>query len=291
MPYKTDIQGSIMDTLPLRTNLHRPAGEDVPCDVYTVGTEHQAPITRLKGFSANQLFLTFSGTGVFRPIGQEKWDTIPPHTLLYIPSGFPHEYVPHGREPWSVGYVTYVERLPGALTSWGFGDVPFTRTLRRTDRLYELLERIWSCSGPNFDRWNCIEHFFAFCLELKKQTAPDGVPEASAPARSFRYRDTVVDSAIRFLHDHLQRDLTMTELASYVGYSPKQLNRLFRQAVGTTPLQYLQRIRMHTAALLLHEHPHMTVRETAAHIGMEPVYFTRLFRRAYGVTPSAYKTR
>ncbi|TMV46985.1 helix-turn-helix domain-containing protein [Paenibacillus mesophilus] len=279
-----------MNLLALRTNLHHPAGEDVPFSVYTVGTERQSAITRMKGFSANQLFLTFSGSGIFRPLGQDKWDTIEPNTMLYIPAGLPHEYVPQSSEPWLVGYVTFLEKRGGMLDGWGFGSVPYKLRLGDMNRLMELLEGIWSNSGPHFDTWRSTEQLFSFCAELKKQATACEPHHVDGPAKGARYRDSV-DSAVRFLHDHLHRDLSMAELASHVGYSPKHLNRLFRRDIGMTPMTYLQRVRLKTAALLLAENPGMTVRQAAAHIGMEPVYFTRLFRRAYGTTPSDFKQK
>lgn len=275
-----------MKLLQLRTNLFPPIGENVPFIVYTVGTEEQHPITRLTGFSAKQLFLTFSGTGSFRLLGQDKWDIIHPNTLLYIPSGLPHEYLPQSQEPWCVGYVTFVEKQEAILESWEFGDMPTQLVLQKMDRLHVLIEQIWLCSGPQFDVWQSTESFFAFCLELKKQTSSVSIQHLMVTEKALRYRDSVVDSAIRFLHDHLQRNLTMAELSSHVGYSSKQLNRLFQKSFGTTPLQYLQVYRLQTASMLLKEQPTMTIRQIAAHIGMEPIYFTRLFKRKYGVVPS-----
>ncbi|GAA3407662.1 AraC family transcriptional regulator [Paenibacillus hodogayensis] len=277
--------------LPLRTNLHRPAESDIPFGVYTVGTERQTAITRMKGFSADQLHVTFSGTGIFRPLGQDNWDMIEPNTLLYIPAGFPHEYVPQSAEPWHVGYVTFIQEHVGALAGWGFGKTPYRHRLGDTDRLLALTERIWSHSGPDYDAWHSAELLFAFCLECKKQTAAAPPEAADGFVKPPRYRDSVADSAVRFLHDHLHRELTLPELAAHVGYSPKHLNRLFRQELGVTPMQYLQRIRLKTAALLLEEQPGLNVRQIAAHIGMEPDYLTRLFRRFYGLTPSEARAR
>ncbi|MEF3306116.1 AraC family transcriptional regulator [Paenibacillus sp. GYB003] len=276
-----------MPLLALRSNLQTPPEQDVPIRVYTVGTEKQSAITRMKGFSANQLFLTFAGSGLFRPLGQDNWDIVETDTLLYIPAGLPHEYVPQGPDPWYVGYVTFVEMREGLLEGWGFGKQPYRQKLASARALLAPLAAVWSCSGPEFDAWRSAERLFAFCLELKKQAAgAAGAETADSVVKTPRYRDSAAGSAVRFLHDHLNRELTMSELASYVGYSAKQLSRLFRKELGTTPMQYLQRVRLKTGALLLAEQPHMTVRQIAAHIGMEPEYFTRLYRRAYGTTPS-----
>lgn len=279
-----------MELLGLRSNGVHDLEEGLPFAVYTVGTEMQQPITRVEGFSAGQLFLTFSGVGRFRLIGQNKPDILEPGSLLYIPAGVPNEYMPVGDEPWFVGYVTFVEREPGLLAAWGFGRDPFIRRIGNPDLLYARIETIWSLSGPQHEPWKATEALFAFCLELKKQLHehPPGLakPTVTVSANSSVIPHPAVESAVRFLHDHLERSLTVRELADYAGYSQKQLTRLFRRHLGQTPLQYLLQLRLRTAALLLHEHPGLTIRQAAAYVGMEPVYFTRLFRRAYGITPS-----
>ncbi|MBO9607075.1 MAG: helix-turn-helix transcriptional regulator [Paenibacillaceae bacterium] len=277
-----------MKLLRLRTNLHPQTKDDVPLIVYTVGTEEQRAMSRLKGFSANQLFVTFAGSGSFRPLGEKKWDIVEPGSLLFIPADLPHEYVPQGDEPWQVGYVTYFERTPGVLREWGFGETPLQRKLGDTSRLFALLETMWRMLGDEYDCWQAAETLFAFLLALKKEASAEAPPFRAATPDPAQLRRSVVDNAVRFLHDHLQREVTMTELSARIGYSQKQLVRLFRARLGVTPMQYLLRIRLQTARTLLREHPHMTVRQTAAFIGMEPVYLTRLFRREFGVTPSSY---
>lgn len=280
----------MLELLSLRSNSLHPIEEGLPVAVYTAGTELQSPITRLDGFSANQLFLTFSGTGRFRRLGQDKWDILHPRSLLYIPARMPHEYMPAGDEPWFVGYVTYVEKEEGMLSGWGFGREMFYCPLNDLDRPYELLKKIWSQSGPQNDAWATAELLFAFFLELKKQLhslPQDSRPDGSKQAAGVQH--PAVDSAVRFLHDHLERNITIRELAAHVGYSQKQLTRLFRQSLHMTPLQYLQQLRLRTAALLLAEQPDLSIRQAASYVGMEPVYFTRLFRRTYGITPSQLK--
>ncbi|GGG61189.1 AraC family transcriptional regulator [Paenibacillus radicis (ex Gao et al. 2016)] len=288
-----------MNILQLRSNLSSiPMDPGIPFVVYTVGTENQPLMTRLEGYSAHQFFFTFSGTGHFRLLNSDsdsgsnsdQWSLVPPGTLLYIPEGLPHEYGPIGEEPWMIGYVTFVEQSYGLLEQYGFGAAFLRSELQETGRLYELLHQIWQYSGPDYDPWRAAELLFAFCLEIKRQTVPKEGSAGKLPetSKASRYPHSVVSQATRFLQDHLQRPITVTELSAHVGYSPKQLTRLFRESLDTTPLQYLQRIRLHTAIQLLERHPEMTIRQAAAHVGMEPVYFTRLFRRTFGATPSAF---
>lgn len=276
-----------MELLSLRSNnlLGNEAG--LPFAVYTAGTEMQQPITRLEGFSANQLFLTFSGVGTYRPLGQDKWDILHPGTLLYIPARLPHEYMPAGDGQWHVGYVTFVENEAGLLSEWGFGEEAFQYRVVETDQLHRHLTNIWEAAGPQHDAWKGAEALFAFCLALKRLFHSDVQPASQAASEPTAVaRHPVVDMAVRFLHDHLERNITMRKLAAHVGYSQKQLTRLFKQRLDLTPLQYLRQLRLKTAHLLLMDHPEMTIRQAASYVGMETEYFSRLFRRAYGMTPS-----
>lgn len=277
-----------MRILPLRTNLAPPAGDGLPFAVYTVGTECQQPITRVNGFSAKQLFLAFSGSGLFRMLDRMEWEELPAGSAIYIPDGLPHEYKPRGKEPWFVGYATFVEREPAALRPFGFGDEAVRFELEELDRLYGLLERMWDVTGAAFEAWSSAELFLAFVVELKKQIRSARRP----PARpSDSYKTGVVALAEQFMRDHLQRQFTVAELAGHLGYSTKHLIRLFRQVLGTTPLQYLLALRMQTARELLRRNPAVTVRQVAAYVGLKPDYFARLFHRAYGVNPSELKGR
>lgn len=275
--------------LPLKTNLLPDTEADMPFTVYTVGVEHQGAMTRVQGFSAKQLLVCFSGRGAFRLLTQHQWTDIEPLTLLYIPAEVPHEYVPQGDEPWIVGFISLLENKSRGLESWGYADYPRFMPLSDTDVLYDILERIWTSSGAQFDVWQAMQEGLNFLLACKKQTSLlQAKVVASLKPDQFRiYRESAVHRATRFLHDYTERPLTLTELAAHVGYSPKHLNRLFRQALGMTTMQYMQHIRLQTAALLLKEQPDMTIRQVAAHVGMQPAYLSRMFKRKFGIRPKA----
>ncbi|GJM75303.1 hypothetical protein HMSSN036_75190 [Paenibacillus macerans] len=243
-----------MELLPLRSNLTHSLREVLPLSVYTTGTEIQPPITRMKGFSAHQLFLTLSGSGRFRrlQVNKDKWDILGPGQLLYIPAGCAHEYMPYGEQPWFVGYVTMVENFGDLLSRWGFHHAPRKLQLSDVSLFTGPLREIWERSGADNDPWQTTELLLSLLLAIVKDTAagrpatPDSEPPLHTPPPAS-YRVTVVDVAVRFLHDHMNRPITIARLAEHVGYSQKQLTRLFRRSIGLTPLQYLQQIRLRTA--------------------------------------------
>ncbi len=274
-----------MQCLPLRSNVSLSLAGGLPIRVYTVGMDRQISITRLEGFSAPQVLITFSGTGKFRQLGQ-SWKILEPGSLLFIPANLPNEYMPIGEENWHVGYATYLENEGGVLSSWGFKEQPFVGKLNDLTPFYSLIDRIWRHSGPAYDPWAAIEGLISLCIEILKQMHSNNPNPLPVPISSGTLQDNIVDNALRFIHDHLNRNISVTELASRAGYSPKQLTRLFKQQTGQTPLQYLQALRLQTAHLMLIDNPGMTVRHAAAAAGMECVYFNRLYRRTFGCTPT-----
>jgi AraC-like DNA-binding protein len=89
-----------------------------------------------------------------------------------------------------------------------------------------------------------------------------------------------------YLETHLERDLSIEELAAVAGYSAGHFHREFRRATGETPVQYLTRRRLETARLYLRQSG-LPIREIAAAVGFsDPLYFSRVFRRHFGCSPS-----
>ena len=79
------------------------------------------------------------------------------------------------------------------------------------------------------------------------------------------------------------------DLAEKVGLSVSQLNRTFRRQIGTSPHQYLVKIRLESASRALAE-TNRTISSIAQEFGFhDHAHFTRTFHKHYGVTPTAYR--
>ena len=71
--------------------------------------------------------------------------------------------------------------------------------------------------------------------------------------------------------------------------SIRTLNRRFKNALGQTPLEYLQEIRINIAKDLL-KTSNLSISEIADKIGYEDTgYFTRLFKKHLAITPNGYR--
>lgn len=85
------------------------------------------------------------------------------------------------------------------------------------------------------------------------------------------------------------RLLSLESLAAHCGISPSYLNRLFRQELACTPMNYVENARMTQVKQRLREtdDPIKVIVEQVGYIDQSN--FIRKFRRAEGMTPTAYR--
>lgn len=88
---------------------------------------------------------------------------------------------------------------------------------------------------------------------------------------------------------HLDRALSIEELAASAGCSEATAYRSFRQHAHTSPGRWISRLRAERAALLLRTTT-LPVREIGRRIGLtDPFHFSRQFKRQMGASPRAYR--
>ncbi|MFQ5516994.1 MAG: GlxA family transcriptional regulator [Acidimicrobiia bacterium] len=96
-------------------------------------------------------------------------------------------------------------------------------------------------------------------------------------------------AAQQWLEHHLDEPVTIANVASWAGMSPRTFHRRFRAAVGETPGGYLRRLRVEAAKDLLAD-PSYTVAEIARLVGfIDPGAFAATFRRHAGASPQPYR--
>ena len=92
-----------------------------------------------------------------------------------------------------------------------------------------------------------------------------------------------------FVQAHLNQDLSLQSLAQQTGFSPYHFTRLFRQATGESPHQFVLRQRIERARHLLKERD-VPLALVARESGFaDQSHFTQVFKRHFGLTPRAYR--
>lgn len=92
-----------------------------------------------------------------------------------------------------------------------------------------------------------------------------------------------------WLQDNFTRRVSIPQLATQFDMSVRTFSRRFKQALGKTPVEYLQLLRLRNARDLLQK-TNLSTQEVAAHSGYQDLaYFTRLFKQHFQTTPGKYR--
>ncbi len=95
--------------------------------------------------------------------------------------------------------------------------------------------------------------------------------------------------AIAFIHENAHLDIGLSDIAAAIGVTPRSVQYTFRRHLGTTPLEYLRRVRLDRA------HRDLQAADPAVDTVMEiagrwrfghPGRFSMAYTEAFGTPPS-----
>ncbi|MCQ6557657.1 helix-turn-helix transcriptional regulator [Paenibacillus mendelii] len=98
-----------------------------------------------------------------------------------------------------------------------------------------------------------------------------------------------IQKASDYVRLNMREKLTPQHIGDAFDCSPRYLSRLFKQYLGISLKEYITRVRMERATVLLAE-TSMTITQIAEAVGYsELFYFSKLFKHVYGVSPLYYR--
>ncbi len=100
-----------------------------------------------------------------------------------------------------------------------------------------------------------------------------------------------VYSAAEFMQKNYREKIGIGDIANEVHLSSSYLSHIFSKTIGCTMTDYLTRIRLNQAKIML-GNLSLNVGQVAAACGFDDVsYFSRVFKKAEGISPSEYKKK
>ncbi len=192
-----------------------------------------------------------------------------------------------------------------ATLHWGFTNQFSQRYPRVTlaeDRMFIDHGRLYCSAGVTAGSDLSLYLVEKFCgrlaaVESAKAMVLDLGRDAQTPYGSLLlckdqgHGDTLVIKAQQWIERHHTQSVDYDSLAGKLSISRRSLERRFKQAIGVTPLGYLQQLRVENAKRLLEE-GRMTFNEITYHVGYEDIaFFRKVFVRLAGMPPKAYQRR
>lgn len=99
----------------------------------------------------------------------------------------------------------------------------------------------------------------------------------------------VIQESIGYIRKHLDTDISVSEIAEYVGMNPEYLTKLFKKSTGHTLKEYVINEKMESAKMLLATTT-LPVTLISSHVGYGNYSnFTRSFKQLVGCTPMEYR--
>jgi len=91
---------------------------------------------------------------------------------------------------------------------------------------------------------------------------------------------------VRFLQENYNQALDISSIARFAGMGNSTLHHVFEKIVGQSPIQYLKKIRLHQARIMIVSNG-LNTSEAAYNVGYNNAsQFSREFKRQFGLPPS-----
>ncbi|MGL5514874.1 MAG: AraC family transcriptional regulator, partial [Sporomusa sp.] len=101
----------------------------------------------------------------------------------------------------------------------------------------------------------------------------------------------LVNKACAYIVENFHRSISLDEVAQTVHLSPYYFSRIFKTEKGCNFVDFLTKVRIDKAKMLLQDPDQTVVRVATAAGYQDSSYFCRVFRQEVGVTPNQYRTK
>jgi AraC family transcriptional regulator of arabinose operon len=238
---------------------------------------------RKKGLPENFLFYCVDGHGSYRLGGQDY--EVGPNEFFILPQNVEHAYGSSPDHPWSIYWIHFGgEALKELNATLAFqkhfkpfyirnnGDIISIFT-----RIYKTLELGYSIDNLLFANM-CLSHFLTLFVYNSRHYAAGANEKIDC-----------VDSAILYMREHINQNISLSDLSSQYNYSVSRFSNLFKQKTGYAPIDYFVQMKMQKACQQL-DFTDSSIKEIAFSMGFDdPYYFSKRFRTVIGMSPKKYR--
>lgn len=209
--------------------------------------------------------------------------------VVILPKGKAHSYGSNKNNPWTI-YWIHFDGSMAAFFAEGL-EKPFLISTGQDSRIEDrlaLFEDIYTTLKNGYSKINLnysVTVMFHFLGSLKFMSAF----RSSLSGRQSQ-RD-IVEDAIHFMRENIQRQIKLEEIAQYTNYSVSHFSILFREKTGYSPLNYFNQLRIQAACHHL-DFTDLKINQIAMMTGFDDqFYFSRLFSKTMGCSPGSYRKR
>ncbi len=213
-------------------------------------------------------------------IGSGESFTLVPGEMVFVP--VTTRYVSHWHGKPRVRYISihFLFDYPGIFTRY--------KNFKLQKYVPEDCERMISdfryileaYNGEEVGQLNALSRFFEILSTIlpKLEVGKD------------KQIDSRISRAIDYIEKNYAENISIDELASVSNMSASRFYPAFKEALGVTPVDYINHYRVNRSIVLLINEDDMTIESISGAVGFESsTYFRRVFKKITGKNPKDYR--
>lgn len=204
-----------------------------------------------------------------------------PGSLYFFPAGHAARFGSHGN--FELLWLHFrMELIPGIELFHRWTPPTSIPLTEEADyRMTALVSQISETENPRI--------FLRLCADLSVLVLPF-LPDNWSVLIPSSDRLAQLQPALDYIRKHLERPITLAELAATVGLHPNWFANIFTSVLSIAPIRYILKMRLRKAVRLLCN-TDTPIGQIARECGFtDAFYFSRIFREHIGCSPRTYRT-
>lgn len=203
---------------------------------------------------------------------------------------FPGQIATHSSDenlPWEYTWLEFDGlRVREMLEIAGLSkDSPIYRASSKDLRMNMLNEMLYIAEHADESPFHLIGHLYLFLDYLTKSSNTMKMKQGG------RQKDFYIKEALSFVEQNFQNDISVEDIAACCGLNRSYFGKIFRDAMGKSPQEFLMNYRMAKASELL-KLTQLSIGDIGNAVGYpNQLHFSRAFKNIYGISPRNWRNQ
>lgn len=269
-----------------------PSENFVDLGLYQFGCEQCEPAHSFGPAARNHYLFHYviSGTGTLMADdskGNTKTYSVKSMQGFMIFPGQITTYIADKELPWEYVWVEFDGlRAKSIVESAGLTmDTPIYHAQSKSLREDMMNEMLYMTQNRESSPFHLIGHLYLFLDYMMRSSAGTNIQKGS------QLRDFYIHEALNFMEHNFQNDISVEDVAAVCGLNRSYFGKIFKQAVGKSPQEFLLSYRMAKATELL-KLTQLSIGDISQAVGYDnQLHFSRAFKNIYGMSPREWRNR
>lgn len=196
-------------------------------------------------------------------------------------------YIADTDTPWEYVWVEFDGlRVRGLLKSAGITEKEPVYRARYKDIREKMREEMeYIAENSKETTFHLIGHLYLFVDYLVRSSTPVKISSGS------KLRDFYIHEALVYIEHNFQNNISVETIASECGLNRSYFGKIFKEALGLSPQEFLINFRMAKAAELM-KLSSLSIGDIGLAVGYDnPLHFSRAFKNIYGTSPREWRNK